>query len=401
MTPSPVRLAPPSSPDVSPRLARLPTYVFAWLDELKAEARANGATLIDLGIGSPDQPTPRPIVDAIAAAATSPMTHGYPDFRGSRAFRGAVAEFIERRYGIGFDPESEVLCLSGSKEGLAHITMAYVTTGDVSLVPDIHYPVHARATWLAGGDVHWLPLRAEHGFRPSFDGIPADVIDRTKLLFLNYPHNPTGAVATRELYEEAVAFCARHGILLVSDLAYGELGFDGYRAPSIFEIPGARDVAVEFHSFSKSFNMAGFRIGFAVGNAEHIQVLHALRTNMGYGTPTSIQEGAAFALAHVDELAPRVAATYQERRDLLYAGARALGWRAEPPRAAMYAWLPVPRGFTSQEWTRHVLDRSGVVVTPGNAFGPGGEGYFRMSLVAPPAVLESALARMQEGGIRA
>lgn len=274
----------------SRRLTDLPTYVFAWLDELKAAARARGADLIDLGMGNPDQPTPAPIVDAIAAAYADPRTHGYPPFRGSDRFLNAVAGFMNRRFGVGVDPASEVVCLSGAKEGMAHTTMAFADETTISLVPDIYYPVHGRATGLVGSNAHFLPLRAENGFLPDLSAVPAGVIGKARLLVLNYPHNPTGAVAPLELFEEAVAFCRRHDILLISDLAYSELTYDGPPAPSALQVPGAKDVTLEFHSFSKTFNMAGSRIGFAVGGRDLIDALYAVRTNVGYGTPVPIQD---------------------------------------------------------------------------------------------------------------
>src|SRR3982751_6947185 len=300
----------------SRRLTALPTYVFAWLDELKAEARARGVNLLDLGIGNPDQPTPPGIVDAIAHAYADPRTHGYPPFRGTTRFLGAVTNFMKSRFGVALDSEREVLCTSGGKEGIAHLVMAFADEDSVALVPSIHYPVHGRAAPLVGSRVELLPISPENGYLPDLDAIPASVARKARLLMLNYPHNPTGAVASLGFYEEAVAFCARHGIVLVSDLAYSEITFDGNIAPSVLEVPGAAEVAVEFHSLSKSFNMAGSRIGFAVGNADLIEALYAVRTNMGYGTPSAIQEGAAFALDHVHEFARPVAARYQERRNL-------------------------------------------------------------------------------------
>jgi LL-diaminopimelate aminotransferase len=384
----------------SPRLTSLPTYVFAWLDQLKAAARARGATLIDLGIGNPDRPTPKIVTDAIAAAYADAKTHGYPPFRGTPRFLTAAADFMQSRFGAAFDAETEVLCLSGAKEGIAQLTIGLVSEDDLSIVPDIYYPVHARATGLTGGTVYALPLRRERGFLPSLREIPDDVLRRARMLIVNYPHNPTGAVAPLEFFEEAVALCTRYGIALVSDLAYSELTFDGFAAPSVFQVPGAKEVAIEFHSLSKSFNMAGSRIGFAVGGRELIDVLYAVRTNMGYGTPAAIQEGAVVALANARKLVPPVVAGYRERRNALIDGFRSLGWPAEPPRATMFVWLPVPDGFTSQQWTQRLIDNAGVVVTPGNAFGPGGEGYFRVSLVAEPTVLREAIERMRNAGIR-
>ena len=382
------------------RLTALPTYVFAWLDELKAAARARGIDLIDLGIGNPDQPTPQPVVDAIARAYADPRTHGYPPFRGTPGFLEAASRFMRRRFGVSVDADHDIVCVSGGKEGIAHLVMAFTDEASVALVPDIHYPVHSRVAGLVGGRVHLLPLRRQSGFLPDLDAIPESVARQARLLIVNYPHNPTGAVASLGFYASAVAFCARHGIVLVSDLAYSEITFDGFVAPSVLEVPGAMNVAVEFHSLSKTFNMAGSRIGFAVGNSDVIEALYAVRTNMGYGTPAAIQEGAAFALDHAEELAAPVARRYRERRDVVIDGFRALGWEIAPSPATMFVWLEVPAGFDSQGWSEHLIDHAGVVVTPGNAFGPGGEGYFRVSLVAPPNVMSEAIARLRRAGIR-
>jgi LL-diaminopimelate aminotransferase len=391
----------PAAPLVpSGRLTALPTYVFAWLDELKADARARGADLIDLGMGNPDQPTPSPIVDAIAAAYADPKNHGYPPFDGTPQFRQAVGRFMRSRFHVDVDPDSEVLCLSGAKEGIAHATMAFVDETTVSLVPDIHYPVHARATGLVGARSFLIPLVAERGFLPDLRSIPSDVLRDARLLVLNYPHNPTGAVAPLELYEEAIALCRKHGILFISDLAYSEITFDGKVAPSALQVPGAKDVTLEFHSFSKTFNMAGSRIGFAVGGRPLIDALHAVRTNMGYGTPMAIQAGGAYALDHYKELSAPVVARYQSRRDIVLEAFRSLGWTTPPSRGSMFVWLPIPNGFGAQEWTKHLIDHAGVVVTPGNAFGPGGERFFRVSLIAEPPILDSALQRLRRAGIR-
>lgn len=382
------------------RLRNLPTYVFAWLDELKEQARARGADLIDLGMGNPDQPIPQPIVERIQRAFEDCSNHGYPAFKGKERFRQAVADWMQTRYGVSVDAQSEVLCLSGSKEGLAHLTMAYIGESDISLVPEIYYPVHSRATWLAGGDVYHLPMKAENGFLPDLSGIPPEVLQRARLLFLNYPNNPTGAIADLEFYKRAVAFCKEHQIILVSDLAYGEITYGGYKAPSLLQLPDAREIAIEFHSFSKSFNMAGARIGFAVGNAEIIRNLYALRTNTGYGTPSAIQEGAIAALEQGPKFLKEITATYQERRDILVEGFRSLGWEVEAPLGTLYIWLRVPGGFQSQDWTRYLIDTADLVVSPGNAFGSGGEGYFRVSMVSPAETLHKAIARLHEHGIR-
>jgi len=381
-------------------LTALPRYVFSWLDDLKASARARGIDLMDLGIGNPDQPTPRVVLDAIRDALYRSEHHGYPAFRGIPSFRAAAADFMRRRFGVEVDPDREVLCLSGAKEGIAQVTFAFVDESGLSLVPDVYYPVHARATGMVGGRVHSLPLRPEAGYLPDLAAVPAEALADARLLILNYPHNPTGATATVEFYEEAVEFCRRNRLVLVSDLAYSEITYDGYAAPSVLQVPGAREVAIEMHSLSKTFNMAGSRIGFAVGNADLIDALYAVRMNMGYGTPAYIQEGAVVALNRHEELAPGVVARYRERRDAVVEGFRSLGWEVDRPKASMFVWLRVPPGFTSEEWTVHLIETAGVVVTPGHAFGPGGEGFFRVSLVAEVPALRETIERLRRAGIR-
>jgi LL-diaminopimelate aminotransferase len=301
---------------------------------------------------------------------------------------------------VDVDAANEVLCLSGGKEGIAHASMAFADETTISLVPDICYPVHARATGLAGGKSYVMPLTAERNFLPDLSAIPKSVLAKARLLMLNYPHNPTGAVAGLDFYEEAVALCRKHGIVLISDLAYSELTYDGFVAPSALEIPGAKDVTLEFYSFSKTFNMAGSRIGFAVGSTELIDDLLGVRTNMGYGTPIPIQAGATYGLNHVEELEAPVVANYDARRITLVDGFRSLGWDVEPPHATMFVWLRVPTGFAAQQWAQHLIEKAGVVVTPGNAFGPGGEGFFRVSLVADSPTLTKAIERLRAAGIR-
>ena len=356
-------------PDRTPALAQLPAYVFAALDELKAAARARGQSFVDLGIGSPDQPTPPPVIAALQRAAADPSLHGYPPFRGAPGFLAAVSAFMAQRFGAAIDAEREVVAVSGSKEGIAQLLAAYCGPGDVALVPAVHYPVYLRAPLLNGAAVHLLPTPAP-SFLPDLDGVPAAVLARAKVLVVNYPNNPTGAVADRAFLARAVAFARRHGLLLVSDLAYSELTFDGYAAPSVFEVDGAREVAVELHSCSKTFNMAGLRIGFAAGNATALEALLAYRTNVGYGTPSIAQLAGAAALADYRALARPIAREYQARRDAVYGALAEAGWAAAPPRAAMYAWLPVPAGYDEWAWVRAVLDEARVVVTPGSAFGP-------------------------------
>ena len=389
--------------DISPssRLKKLPPYIFAWLDEVKTQARARGANLIDLGMGNPDLPTPAPIIEAIQAASAKPHNHGYPAFKGKPEFRQAAANWMHRRYNVELNPETEVQALIGSKEGLAHLMLAYMEQDRISLVPSPYYPVHGRAGWLTGGEVVYLDLTAENRFLPDLDAIPEAVAQKAVLFFVNYPNNPTAACADLAFYDKLVAFCKKHQIILVSDLAYGEIGFDGYRPPSIFNVPGAKDIAVEFHSFSKSFNMAGWRIGFACGNADIIKALYNLKTNLDYGICSAIQDGGIYALDHGEQFLPTICNTYQSRRDVVIEGFKQLGWSIpEVPKATLYIWLPVPHGFDSQGWCTHLIDTCDVVVTPGIAFGTGGEGYFRVSLVSDEATLKQAIKRLADKGIR-
>lgn len=386
---------------LSRRLTQLPTYVFAELDELKAAARARGMDLIDLGIGSPDRPTPKPILDALQKAVMDPANHPYPNFKGKPEFREAVSRWLKRRHNIDINPENEVQPLIGSKEGLAHLTFAYIDEGDISIVPSPYYPVFSRATWIAGGHVHHVPLTAENNFLPDLDSIPPEIAAKAKLFFVNFPNNPTAAIADLAFYEKLVAYCKKHGIVLVSDLAYAEICFDGYRPPSIFNVPGAKDIAIEFHSFSKTFNMAGWRIGFAVGNPDIVKALYSIKTNLDYGVSSAVQDGAAYALDHGEAFLPEIVSGYQERRDLVVKGFRDLGWPVEPPKATLYVWLPIPPRFAdSKSWCRYLIDTAGVVITPGTAFGDAGDRYFRLSLVSSPETLQKAIDRLHEQGIR-
>jgi LL-diaminopimelate aminotransferase len=377
-------------------LAGLPPYVFAQLDQMKQAARARGGSLVDLGIGSPDRPMDPALVAEVQRAVTDPSTHGYPPFRGVPRYLDAIAGFMDARFGVTVAPRSETLALAGSKEGIAQLLGACTGPGDVVLVPEIYYPVYARAALLAGAEVFWVPMRASTGFLADFDAVPVDVARRARMLVLNYPNNPTGAAADGGYLERAVAFAHEHRLVLASDLAYSELTYDGYVAPSVLQAPGGLDVAIEFHSCSKSFNMAGLRAGFAVGNAALIDALAAYRTNVGYGVPSLVQHAAAYALDHYGPLSAATVDTYRARRDALVPALREAGWSVESPSAAMYVWLPTPAGVGEWEFVRALLDDAGIVVTPGTAFGPGGAGYFRVSLVAEADVLRHAARRMGE-----
>ena len=381
------------------RLKALPAYVFARLEELKSGAREQGLDLIDLGMGNPDGPTPQPVIDAAIAALSDPKNHGYPPFEGTASFRGAIASWYERSYGVKLDSSSEILPLIGSKEGLSHLALAYIDPGDTILVPTPAYPAHFRGPLIAGGKIYPLTLKAESDWLIDLAAIPEEVAQRAKILYFNYPNNPTTATAPRELFTEIVAFARRHEIMLVHDLAYAEIAFDGYRPTSLLEIPGAKEIGVEFHTLSKTYNMAGWRVGFVVGNSHIIQSLRTLKTNLDYGIFAAIQTAAETALQLPDIYIKQVKELYRQRRDFLLAGLAELGWQIPPSKATMYLWVPCPVGMLSTEFAFSVLEKTGVVVTPGNAFGEGGEGYVRVSLIADNNRLGEALRRFKQAGI--
>ena len=377
------------------RLEQIGAYLFADLDRKQDELIARGVDVLNLSVGDPDLPTPAHIIDALMEGATDVRSHRYPPYGGTMEFKTAVAGWYARRFGVTLDADREVLALIGSKEGLAHLPWATLDPGDVALVPDPGYPVYRSATIMAEGVAHPVPLRAEEGFLPDLGAIPADVLRRAKLLFLNYPNNPTGATADLEFFARAVAFARRHGLLLVHDNAYSEIAFDGYRPPSILQVDGARDVAIELHSLSKSYNMTGWRVGFAVGNAEAVGALGTVKTNVDSGVFRAVQHAAIAALTGPQDVLAPTLATYRARRDRTVAALRAVGWQAPAPKATLYIWVPTPNGQSSVAFAADVLDRTGVVITPGIGYGPSGEGYVRLSLTTPDARLDEALARIR------
>ena len=382
------------------RLQKLPPYVFARLDELKARAREQGLDLIDLGMGNPDGATPQPVVEAAVAAIQNPANHGYPPFEGTASFRRTITKWYSRRYNVELDPESEALPLLGSKEGLAHFAIAYINPGDLVLVPSPAYPVLFRGPIIAGAKVHNIILKPENNWVIDLADIPDSVAEQAKILYFNYPSNPTGATAPREFYKDIVAFAHKHQILLVHDLCYAELAFDGYQPTSLLEIPGGKEIGVEFHTMSKTYNMAGWRVGFVVGNSKIIQGLRTLKTNLDYGIFSALQAAAETALQLPDSYLHEVQNRYRTRRDFMVEGLGELGWNIPKPLAAMYLWVPCTRGMSSTDFALNVLQQTGVVVTPGNAFGPGGEGYVRISLIADCDRLGEALRRLKQANIR-
>jgi LL-diaminopimelate aminotransferase len=383
---------------LSARIRALPPYLFAELDRKKQEVQAHGVDIIDLGVGDPDRPTPKFIVNRMKREAEIPANHRYPSYEGLPQFRAAVAEWYRRRFGVSLDSSSEVVALIGSKEGIAHFPLAFVNPGDTVLVPDPGYPVYHIAAMFAGGRSHFLPLRRENSFLPDFGEIPRSVLAKAKILFLNYPNNPTSAVADRKFYRKVLRLAEEHDLIVAHDVAYTEIYFDGKRPMSILELPGAKKRCIEFHSLSKTFNMTGWRIGFAVGNAELVAGIGKVKTNVDSGVFQAVQGAGIAALESGDEVTDAIRDTYQDRRDVLVPGLRRLGLDPVEPMATFYVWIPVPKGYTSASCCAHLLERAGIVTTPGNGFGKGGEGYIRIALTKEKGRLREALSRMRKVG---
>ncbi len=381
--------------ELSDRVANLPPYLFAEISRKTAAKRAQGADIVTFGIGDPDLPTPPHVIDALEEAAHDPANHRYPESEGLPELRQAIAAWYERRFGLTFDPETEVLPLIGSKEGIGHVALCLIDPGDVALVPDPGYPVYSVGTMFAGGRCHFLPLREENDFLPDFSAIRDDVADAARVLWLNYPNNPTGAVANLDFFREAVAFARKHDIAICHDGPYSEVAFDGYRPVSFLQVEGAREVGIEFHSLSKTYNMTGWRVGMAVGNAKLIDALRRVKSNLDSGIPQAIQRMAIAALEGPQDVIEEHNAVYQRRRDRLVDALRRLGLRVRTPHASLYVWARVPPEFTSASFAERLLDDLAIVVTPGTGYGACGEGYVRLSLTLPDGLLEEGLHRLQ------
>ena len=381
------------------RLGLIPPYLFGEIAKMKSKAIAEGRDLIDLGIGDPDQPTPANIIDKLTEFSHDPSTHRYDESNmGPAEFLTDVATWFQGRFGVALDPSCEILELIGSKEGLAHAAWAFIDPGDVALVPDPAYTVVKVNTLLAGGTPYEFPLLAENNFLPDLSAIPGDVVKKAKILYLNYPNNPTGAVATREFFQEAVNFAQETGILILHDCAYSEAGFDGYKAMSIMEIEGAKDVAIEFHSLSKTFNMTGWRIGFAVGCPEALRALNTIKGNVDSKAFAAIALTAGWALNNASN--EEAMTLLKRRRDVLVDGLNRLGWNLTKPEATFYVWLPVPPGYTSATFAKDLLEKADVLSIPGLGYGPNGDGYVRMSLTVSGdkngEMLEEAVRRIEK-----
>jgi len=379
----------------SARLDRLPPYLFAELERKIREKKAAGVDVISLGIGDPDMPTPGFVVDALAAAARDSATHGYPSNRGRPELREAIQRFYDRRFGVALDPETEIVPALGAKECIFNLNLAFLDPGTAALAADPGYPVYTGGPLLAGAEAELMPLLPERGFAPDLDAIPVDARARARLMYLNYPNNPTGAVAPEGLFQHAVDFAREHDILVVHDASYTETTFDGYVAPSFLETPGAREVGVEVFSLSKGYNMTGWRTAAIVGNAEAVEAYWKLKTNVDSGMFEAVQLAAAAALDRGDQDPRRMSEVYQRRRDLVVGALREIGVNVAAPRATIYVWAPVPQGHTSASYCELVLEESGVVISPGSSYGPNGEGFFRISLTVDDARLTEAVERLR------
>jgi len=380
--------------ELSERMKKIPPYLFAEIDAMKRKKIAEGVKVIDLGIGDPDLPTPRHVVSAMQRAVEKVERQKYPSYEGMLEFRESAADFYRRRKGVKLDPKKEVIALIGSKEGIAHLPLAFVNENDYVLVPDPGYPVYYASTVMAGGRVYYLPLREENDFLPDLDAVPGDIVRKAKILFLNYPNNPTSAVAEREFIRSAIDFCTDNRIILAHDYAYGEIGLDGYRPKSFLEFENAFEVTIEFNSLSKTYNMTGWRIGFACGNEEILKGLLKVKTNVDSGVFEAVQEAAIAALRGDDSIIEENCRIYAERRDVLVEGLRKLGFNVKKPRATFYVWVRV--GESSIEFVKRILDGAGIVATPGIGFGPSGEGYVRFAVTRDKEVIAEAVNRLEK-----
>ena len=380
---------------LSNRLSKLAPYPFVEISRIIAAKRAEGADVVTFGIGDPDMPTPQPIIDRLLTASQHAPNHRYPETDGLPELRRAIAHWYEQRFGVTLDPGKEVLPLIGAKEGIGHAALCFLDPGDLALVPDPAYPVYGVGTMFAGAESHVMPLYERNGWLPELDAIPADVARNAKIMWLNYPNNPTSAVATEEDFASAIAFCRENEIALLHDAAYSEVGYDGYRASSFLQVDGAKEVGLEFHSLSKTYNMTGWRIGMAVGNAEMVQALFQIKANLDSGIPQAVQEMAIEALTGPQDCVDENVAVYQRRRDRVVKAVRSLGLEVAVPQASLYVWAGVPPGYTSAELAARLLEEIDIVVTPGSSYGRYGEGYIRLSLTTPDDQVEKGCQRLE------
>ncbi len=378
------------------RIKNLPPYLFARIDKMKQEALAKGVDIINLGIGDPDIPTPEHIIRILQKASENPKNHQYPSYEGLLSFRSAVADWYKRRFSVRLNAEDEVLTLIGSKEGIGHLPFAFINPGDIALIPDPAYPVYHAGTFFAGGISCKMPLLKKNAFLPDLSAIPKHIARKAKIMFINYPNNPTSAIAPIEFYKDIVSFAKRNNIIVCHDAAYSEIYYNDNRPMSFLDVKGAKDVSIEFHSLSKTYNMTGWRIGFAVGNKEILSALGKVKSNLDSGVFQAIQEAGIEALGTEESVLTEIRSVYQERRDTLIKGLNEAGLSVEKPKATFYVWVEVPKGFTSAKFAALLLDKAGIVTTPGNGFGEAGEGYIRMALTVTKERIEEAIERIKK-----
>ena len=376
------------------RVQQLPPYLFAEISRKIAAKRAQGVEVISFGIGDPDLPTPPHVIDALKRAAEVPANHRYPESDGLPELREAINEWYGRRFGVTFNPAKEILPLIGSKEGIGHVSLCFIDPGDIALIPDPGYPVYAAGTLFAGGQAYELPLEEESGWLPDLEAIPADVAHRARVIWINYPNNPTGAIADEAFFERVISFARKYDVMVLHDLAYSDVTFDGYQPPSFMQVPGAIDVGIEFNSLSKTYNMTGWRIGMAVGNPEMIDALARVKSNLDSGIPQAIQQMGIAAIRGPQDAVAEHNVIYQRRRDRVVQALRDLGLRCSAPKASLYIWAKIPEGETSIGFAGRLLDDTGVVVTPGVGYGSQGEGYVRLSLTTPDEDVDEGLRRL-------
>lgn len=381
---------------LSKKLESLPPYLFLEIDKAKRKAKAEGRDIIDLGVGDPDQPTPKNIIDKLYQAALDPATHRYALDQGMPVLRQAIADWYKKRFNVTLAADNEILPLIGSKEGIAHFPLAFLNQGDYSLIPDPCYPPYKGGTILSGGKPYLMPLLEKNNFLPDLNRIPLSVRKKAKMMFINYPNNPTGRIADQDFYRRVVDFALKNNIIVVSDLAYSEMSYDGYKPSSFLEVEGAKEVGIEFHSLSKTYNMTGWRVGFACGNTQLVSALAKVKSNVDSGIFSAVQLAGVEALTGPQAHIKNMCTMYQQRRDVLVDGLKALGWEVDYPKATFYVWLKVPIDMDSIKFCGLVLEKANIVVTPGVGFGQHGEGYFRMALTVPKERMKEAVERLKK-----
>ena len=380
---------------IAQRIETIPPYLFAEIDKKKEEAIKRGVDIINLGIGDPDQPTPNNIIEKLRESVKDPKTHDYPPYAGTAEFRQAVALWYKNRFGVDLDPDKEVMALIGSKEGIAHIFLAFIDPGDFSLIPDPAYPVYKTGTLFANGFPYIMPLLEENNFLPDLEEIDEEIAQRAKLMFISYPNNPTAAVANKDFFEKVVKFANKYDILVCHDFAYSEMTFDDYKANSFLEVDGAKEVGIEFHSLSKTYNMTGWRLGFVVGNKKAISALSIIKTNIDSGAFKAIQQAGIEALTGPQDNIEKMNKIYTGRRNVVINGLNKLGWNLKPTKATFYIWIPTLNKMDSMEFSNLLLEKTGIIVTPGIGYGDYGEGYVRIALTVDEKRLEEAMERME------